>query len=302
MSTSNEGQIAVILEFAAESQLSLVINLGSEDGVFVNIDDSTNLNSDLILLFRSVRNLSNVVIATSSVDSTSQKSADGELVLVSGEMFSKDGEISFSITEEEVVSGEVVSLQVKLGNSAELESVVVEGQLVVKVGNIAVFQVKSGLDVELTSRVFNSQISTKIVESVVGLDLSSDVQRLADIVSTEVSPDSDDTLAVEFGFNISAFDVGDEFGFSRGNGVFFLVSTDLEVKSSLTVEDKRLTLASIFDSQELLVNVVIIQESSVFKTELVESGLGATNGSKVSLSGFERRSSEGHSLKEVRID
>lgn len=302
MSTSNEGQIAVILEFAAESQLSLVINLGSEDGVFVNIDDSTNLNSDLILLFRSVRNLSNVVIATSSVDSTSQKSADGELVLVSGEMFSKDGEISFSITEEEVVSGEVVSLQVKLGNSTELESVVVEGQLVVKVGNIAVFQVKSGLDVELTSRVFNSQISTKIVESVVGLDLSSDVQRLADIVSTEVSPDSDDTLAVEFGFNISAFDVGDEFGFSRGNGVFFLVSTDLEVKSSLTVEDKRLTLASILDSQELLVNIVIIQESSVFKTELVESGLGATNGSKVSLSGFERRSSEGHSLKEVRID
>lgn len=172
----------------------------------------------------------------------------------------------------------------------------------VKVGDISVFQVKSSLNVELTGLVFNSQISTKIVESVVGLDLSSDVHGSADVVGTEVSPGSDDTLAVEFGFKISAFDVSNEFGFSRGDGVFFLVSTDLEVKSSFTIEDEGLTLASILDSQELLVNVVIIQESSVFKTELVESGLRAANGSKATLGGFKRISSEGHSLDEIRID
>jgi len=110
LSTSNEGQIAVISEFAAEGQLSLVVDLSSDDSVSVNVDNSTDLNSDLILLFGSVRNLCNVVIASSSVDSTSQESANGELGLVSGEVFSEDGEVSFSIAEEEIVSGEVVSL------------------------------------------------------------------------------------------------------------------------------------------------------------------------------------------------
>lgn len=297
MSTSNEGQIAVISELAAEGQLSLIVDLSSEDSVFVNIDDSTDLNSDLILLFRSVRNLGNVIIATSSVDSTSQKSADGELGLVSGSVFSEDGEVSFDVAEEEVVSGEVVSEQVKLGNSTELESVVVEGQLVVKVGDIAVFQVKSSLDIELTGLVFKSQITAEVVESIVGLDLSSDVDGSADVEGTKVTPKSDDTLAVEFGFNISSFNVGDEFGFSGSDGVFFLVSTDLEVKSSFTIEDKRLTFTSVLDSQELFVNVVITQKSSVFKTELVESGLGTTSGLSGELGGFEGISSEGHGFR-----
>lgn len=110
MSTSNEGQIAVISELAAEGQLSLIVDLSSEDSVSVDIDDSTDLNSDLILLFRSVRNLGNVIIASSSVDSTSQESADGEFGLVSGVMFSKEGEVSFDVAEEKVVSGEVLSM------------------------------------------------------------------------------------------------------------------------------------------------------------------------------------------------
>jgi len=119
---------------------------------------------------------------------------------------------------------------------------------VVKVGDVSVFQVKSSLNVELTGLMFNSQISTKIVESVVGLNLSSDVHDSADIVGTKVSPGSDDALAVEFGFKVCTVDVSDEFDFSRGDRVFFLVSTKLEVKSSFTIEDEGLTLASILDS------------------------------------------------------
>jgi len=147
------------------------------------------------------------------------------------------------------------------------------------------------LDIELTGLVFKSQITAEVVESIVGLDLSSDVDGSADVLKkkfrgkemgiysyegTKVTPKSDDTLAVEFGFNISSFNVGDEFGFSGSDGVFFLVSTDLEVKSSFTIEDlqekirtefghenayKRLTFTSVLDSQELFVNVVITQKS-----------------------------------------
>jgi len=55
-------------------------------------------------------------------------------------------------------------------------------------------------------------------------------------VSSEVTPDSDKTSVVEFGFEVSSFDVGDNLDFRRSDGGFSLVSTELEVEGSLTTD------------------------------------------------------------------
>ncbi len=55
-------------------------------------------------------------------------------------------------------------------------------------------------------------------------------------VSSEVTPDSDKTSVVEFGFEVSSFNVGDDLDFRTSDGDFSLISTKLEVKGSLTTD------------------------------------------------------------------
>lgn len=83
MSTSNQSQVAVVSEFSAEGELSVVVDLSSDSGVLVKLSNGTELESELISLIRSVRSLEDVVIASSSISSSQDELAEFNLSLVS---------------------------------------------------------------------------------------------------------------------------------------------------------------------------------------------------------------------------
>jgi len=194
-------------------------------------------------------------------------------------VFSNDTKVSFLIGQEEVVSGKSVSSQVQFGSITELESVDSEDHLFIQIGDETFLQVQSSPDVNSLSLVFEGQVGGERLESVGGLELRSDDDGLNNRVSSEVTPDSDGTSVVEFSFEVSSFDVGNNLDFRRGNGLFSLVSTELEVKSSLAGNSEKVALAGVLNSQEFIVNVVITQDSGIVQVELAEFVAGSTNGS-----------------------
>jgi len=55
-------------------------------------------------------------------------------------------------------------------------------------------------------------------------------------VNSKVAPQSNDTLWVEFGFNIFAINVGNKLDFRRSDRDFSFVGSQLEINSTLCVE------------------------------------------------------------------
>lgn len=54
LSSSNNSQVGVVSELGAEGELSVVVDLSSEDGVSVDVVDGSDLESELLWLVWSV--------------------------------------------------------------------------------------------------------------------------------------------------------------------------------------------------------------------------------------------------------
>jgi len=192
-------------------------------------------------------------------------------------VFSNNAKVFFSIGQEEVISGKSVSSQVQLGSITELESINSEDHLFIQVGDETFLQVQSSPDVNSFTLIFKAEVSTERFESIGSLELRSDDEGLNNRVSSEVTPDSDATSVVEFGFKVSSFNVGDNLDFRRSDGCFSLVISEFKVKSSLAANIEEIALASVLNSQEFIMNVVITQDSGIVQVELAESISGSTN-------------------------
>mmetsp|Transcript_71006 Transcript_71006/g.98658 ORF Transcript_71006/g.98658 Transcript_71006/m.98658 type:complete len:249 (+) Transcript_71006:441-1187(+) len=198
--------------------------------------------------------------------------------------------------DEGIVSSKLELSQRELDLIAESEGLVVQDNLVVEEVVLDVglsLNIESDMSIAGLALVLGMDVTGDGIELLVGLDLGKEVESLTQVIFSEVGPESDAVVGVEFGLDVSASDVGDVLNLAAAsNGILLnglVVDKDglairailgdlLEVKDFLTGNLESLTLSGVLQSQELAVDKVIEDGSLIIQVEGVESGLGGTSG------------------------
>lgn len=284
----------VLADFVSgtESKVSILADLSSDAGVSVNGVDDTSQEFGLFV--------NSVVsdLTETPVSSILVNTGEGELAESVGESFSGlrgdsdvlsvDVEVLVDVvTEESVVLGDVGSGEVKITVDTSPEGTLVDGNLFSKTESrlVSVSELNSGGGIDVRAVVTSGNVSLNLVESGVTLEDGDEFQRLANVVVAPVGPESHNTLVVELGFEVSAFEVGKEFDFRRSDGDFFesfrsftLDGLSLEAQTSLSVDNEARSSSLVLNGKKLFMGEIFSKNSVVVEVkELSEEFSGRSN-------------------------
>jgi len=106
--------------------------------------------------------------------------------------------------------------------------------------------VESSAEIKLSFFNISLDPTAGVLEGSVGLELGREQERCSNVKFTPVSPESDNSLRIELGFNISSVNVGNDLSFIS-NSWFFFASLSLEFDGFLSTVVESRSLSGILE-------------------------------------------------------
>jgi len=258
--------MAIVSVSGSKSQISILVNFSSEISLIIYRCNTSD--SDIPSFAGNfVGALGKQSVLVESIDGSSNKASeseewssftflDGGLSALGVDVFKEKIEVSMVEVGEEIVSSEDESIKSNFADNSESPITFSEDNLSVEMWGVSALELSSQASIAVLASVFSTNPSGSEIEGRIGLDLSREVKWLPEIISAEFNPGSD-SLGVEFGFNVSAFNVGDELDFAGGLEVLFLLVILGICEGSLGGDLEGLSLSGVFNNQKLISCIVI---------------------------------------------